>query len=114
MCWRFLQSVSSRRESFSTLLGFAAGALALNQVVVAAEEAEAPLATPNVGPAPTSYDLSRDYYKDASQMLQHMKYVHTHTLRACFLNRGGRFERGRGDNENGEVVLGSLTDVHTH
>lgn len=91
--------MSSRRESFSTLLGFAAGALALNQVVVAAEEAEAPLATPNVGPAPTSYDLSRDYYKDASQMLQHMKYVHKshhkHVLKTR-VHRLGQFERGSG------------------
>lgn len=64
--------MTSRRESFSTLLGFAAGALALNQVVNA-DEAEAPAAAPAVGPAPTSFDLSKDYYKDAYQMLQHMK-----------------------------------------
>ena len=46
------------------------GALALPAL---AEEAAAPAVT--LGAAPTTFELSHEYYKDAAQVVNHMKYV---------------------------------------
>lgn len=52
-----------------------AGGLALPSLAFAAEEGAAAAAPADLGPAPTNFGLSKEYYKDASQMLQHMKCV---------------------------------------
>ena len=54
------------------------GATAVALPALAAEEAAAPAVT--LGAAPTSFELSKEYYKDAAQMLNHMKY-------ATYMNR---------------------------
>lgn len=57
--------------------GFLAGAAALTGGLALpslASAEEAATAT-DVGPAPTNFGLSKEYYKDAAQMLQHMKCV---------------------------------------
>ncbi len=49
---------------------FTAGGLALPSLALAADEAAAPV---DLGVAPTNFGLSKEYYKDAAQMLTHMK-----------------------------------------
>lgn len=59
--------------------GLAAGAAALTGGLalpsLANAEGEAAAAPVDLGAAPTNFALSKEYYKDAAQMLNHMKYV---------------------------------------
>jgi hypothetical protein len=52
-------------------LGALAGLTMLPQLVGAAEEAAT--VGEDLGPAPADFSLSKEYYKDAGKMLQHMK-----------------------------------------
>lgn len=73
--------------------GLAAGAAALTgglalPSLASAEEA-ATAAPADLGPAPTNFALSKEYYKDAAQMLQHMKCVVSAFCLLGWLGGGG-------------------------
>jgi hypothetical protein len=58
-----------------SMLGMGAGAWLAGQVMPMGfswAEDDKPVAV-ELPPAPAGFDLSHEYYKDASQMLQHMK-----------------------------------------
>ena len=70
---RVSMSASSRRE---VAFGAAAGLLGLAAPVFAEEAAVAPApAAVELGPAPTDWGLTNDYYKDAPRVVAHMRYA---------------------------------------
>lgn len=66
----YIQSYS-RADALQTLGGIAAGVAAFGGLLPALAEGEAP--TVDLSAAPASFDLTKEYYKDAAQMLNHMK-----------------------------------------
>ena len=57
-------------QSLGASMAFLAGLSGVAGLAGAADEA---VVTPEVGPTPAIFDLSHEYYKDAGQVLQHMK-----------------------------------------
>lgn len=71
--------------------GFVAGAAALagGLALPSLASAEEAATAVDLGAAPTNFGLSKEYYKDASQMLQHMKCVPTEACGWAFVEAEG-------------------------